>query len=171
MQEECRGWDVSEVIFTPAMWSIYQSVMRADFTLFDSYTYTHAGKRSGLVDTPACSGLRAHACIACLLQDGSATLKQADAPTSAAALLTCSCLAAAAAAAAAAAGEAKFSFPVHAFYGTKDRRISRQMVEGWAAHTTGAFQLTEIEGHHLWPLVKESKAHWLQLIVEDCQRL
>ena len=69
------------------------------------------------------------------------------------------------------ADEPPFGFPVHAFYGSRDRRISRAMVEGWAAHTSGSFELTEVEGHHLWPLDRQAKARWLQHIVRDCQHL
>lgn len=43
-QEECRGWDVNEVVFTPALWPTYQSLMRADFTLFDEYEFAGAGE-------------------------------------------------------------------------------------------------------------------------------
>lgn len=42
-QEECRGWDVNEVVFTPALWPIYQALMRADFTLFDEYQFSGTG--------------------------------------------------------------------------------------------------------------------------------
>ena len=42
-QEECRGWDVNEVVFTPALWPTYQALMRADFTLFDEYEFRGAG--------------------------------------------------------------------------------------------------------------------------------
>ena len=44
LQEECRGWDVNELVFGPAMWPTYHSLMRADFTLFDEYKFQHAGK-------------------------------------------------------------------------------------------------------------------------------
>lgn len=40
---ECRGWDISEVVFSPAMWPTYQPLLRADFTIFDEYEYRHAG--------------------------------------------------------------------------------------------------------------------------------
>ena len=43
-QDECRGWDVNEVVFGPAMWPTYHSLMRADFTLFDEYQYQHEGR-------------------------------------------------------------------------------------------------------------------------------
>ncbi len=43
VQEECRAWDVNEVLFTPALWPTYHSLMRADFTLFDEYEFTHTG--------------------------------------------------------------------------------------------------------------------------------
>lgn len=42
-QDECRGWDVNEVVFTPALWPIYQALMRADFTLFDEYEFCGIG--------------------------------------------------------------------------------------------------------------------------------
>ena len=44
MQEECRRWDVNELVFSPAVWPSYHSLMRADFTLFDSYTFEHQGE-------------------------------------------------------------------------------------------------------------------------------
>lgn len=44
MQEECREWDVNEVVFSAALWPTYHALMRADFTLFDEYDFTHAGK-------------------------------------------------------------------------------------------------------------------------------
>lgn len=42
-QEECRAWDVNEVVFSPGLWGTYHALMRADFTLFDEYIYTHEG--------------------------------------------------------------------------------------------------------------------------------
>ncbi len=65
LQEECRGWDVNEVVFGPAMWPTYHSLMRADFTLFDEYKYQHAGKHT-LHAHPASSPVefRAAACKA-----------------------------------------------------------------------------------------------------------
>ena len=44
-QEECRDWDVNEIVFSPAMWPVYHGLMRADFTLFDEYEHAHAGAR------------------------------------------------------------------------------------------------------------------------------
>lgn len=37
-QEECRGWDINEAVFSPGMWDMYQPLLRADFKLFDEYT-------------------------------------------------------------------------------------------------------------------------------------
>ena len=45
-QDECRGWDVNEIVFSPAMWPVYHSLMRADFTLFDEYDHKHAGMQT-----------------------------------------------------------------------------------------------------------------------------
>jgi surfactin synthase thioesterase subunit len=36
-QEECRGWDVNEVVFSEQMWAVYGGLLRADFGLFDTY--------------------------------------------------------------------------------------------------------------------------------------
>jgi surfactin synthase thioesterase subunit len=38
LQEECRGWDINEVVFDPSgLWGMYQPMLRADFRLFDEY--------------------------------------------------------------------------------------------------------------------------------------
>jgi surfactin synthase thioesterase subunit len=37
MQEECRGWDINEVVFGAGLWGMYQPLLRADFRLFDEY--------------------------------------------------------------------------------------------------------------------------------------
>ena len=43
-REECRGWDVNEIVFSAAMWGTYQPLMRGDFTLFDEYQHLHEGE-------------------------------------------------------------------------------------------------------------------------------
>ena len=43
MQDECRGWDINGIVFTPALWGTYQHLMRSDFQLFDSYKFQHEG--------------------------------------------------------------------------------------------------------------------------------
>ena len=68
-------------------------------------------------------------------------------------------------------GEAPFGFPITAFCGSRDRRITEQMVLGWRRFTTGAFECLGIDGHHLWPLEKEPKLLWLRLIAERLQTL
>lgn len=40
-KDECRGWDISEVVFSAAMWPTYHPLLRADFTIFDEYEFTH----------------------------------------------------------------------------------------------------------------------------------
>lgn len=37
--EECRGWDVNEVVFQEGNWKAFSGMMRDDFTLFDEYEY------------------------------------------------------------------------------------------------------------------------------------
>jgi surfactin synthase thioesterase subunit len=41
VQDECREWDINEVIFSKAMWPMYQPMLRADFTFFDQYDFAH----------------------------------------------------------------------------------------------------------------------------------
>ncbi|GAB4813687.1 hypothetical protein N2152v2_000733 [Parachlorella kessleri] len=43
-KDECREWDVNEIVFSNAMWGMYQPIMRADFTIFDEYCFTHQGE-------------------------------------------------------------------------------------------------------------------------------
>lgn len=59
-----------------------------------------------------------------------------------------------------------FDVPIHAFWGTRDRRVKEDHVMGWSTLTTKTFQLEAIEGNHLWPLDKTSKIDWLQRIVD-----
>ncbi|DBA87618.1 TPA: hypothetical protein ACH3X1_004636 [Trebouxia sp. C0004] len=106
LQEECKQWDVSPALFSPALWPVYHSIMRADFKMFDQYQFTHEG-------------------------------------------------------------EAPFAFPLSTFYGSKDTRVTAEMVKGWQSFTTGPFSCTPIEGNHLWPLDKHAKVVWLQAIVHE----
>jgi len=109
-KEECRRWDVNELIFQNGMWDIYQPLMRSDFHLFDKYDYVHLD-------------------------------------------------------------EDNFSFPITTFYATSDKMITREMVEGWETHTTAAFECIAVTGNHLFPLQKESKARWLELIVDRLAKI
>ncbi|KAA6425939.1 MAG: Oleoyl-(acyl-carrier-) hydrolase [Trebouxia sp. A1-2] len=105
-QEECKQWNVSPTLFSPALWPVYHSIMRADFNLFDQYQFTHEG-------------------------------------------------------------EAPFAFPLSTFYGSKDTRVTAEMVKSWQCFTTGPFSCGPIEGNHLWPLDKHAKVIWLQAIVHE----
>jgi len=39
-KEEARGWDVNEIVFQEANWKQFSGMMRDDFTLFDSYSFS-----------------------------------------------------------------------------------------------------------------------------------
>ncbi len=41
LQEECKGWDINDVVFSPSLWSMYEPLLRADFRLFDEYQFNH----------------------------------------------------------------------------------------------------------------------------------
>ena len=65
------------------------------------------------------------------------------------------------------AGIEPFPFPMVAFWGTQDRRISESMVQKWQAFTSENLTVHKIEGNHLWPLAAAAKSQWLQMIAED----
>jgi surfactin synthase thioesterase subunit len=64
-----------------------------------------------------------------------------------------------------------FGFAITAFHGSRDRKISADMVAGWRRFTSAAFSQHEIQGHHLWPLDKAAKREWLSRIVAELRRL
>ena len=64
------------------------------------------------------------------------------------------------------AGQLDFGFPITAFAGARDARVSADMVRRWAAFAPpGRFELLEVDGPHLWPLERGPKAAWLSAIV------
>ncbi len=239
LQEECRGWDVNEIVFGPAMWPTYHSLMRADFTLFDEYKYQHAGKHGcclavcivhfkhplpwsdpetfsvpelGQAGWPwtlpasdgVCAFLHGVCCTACqragrcsywLLEQcapkhpaqakghpvlaplgilwstklplqHSVFLGLIRAARGLCSKRNCSAAPQSSKAPDWCAGAAPLDCPITAFYGTKDKRITKGMMEGWQRFTTGSHELLEIAGHHLWPLDKAAKHRWLGLIFE-----
>ena len=145
-QEECRGWDVNEVVFSDAMWPVYHGLMRADFKLFDEYEHTHEGNGPCI--------LRVVVSMTAELPSRTSSIVAVD--------LTCSrgC----------SADTQPFEFPIVAYWGSKDRKITEAMVSGWRNFTTGSFQLFMIQGTHLWPLVKEAKSQWLTSIVNHIEQ-
>ena len=67
--------------------------------------------------------------------------------------------------------KAPFDWPLTVFYGTGDEMISQEMCCGWETHTTGSFELLSIDGGHLFPLEKQSKLNWLQLIADRLEKV
>jgi len=55
-----------------------------------------------------------------------------------------------------------FDFPIQTYFATGDLKVSEQMVSGWSRFTTGSFACEPIEGHHLFPQIKEAKKLWLE---------
>mmetsp|Transcript_281 Transcript_281/g.407 ORF Transcript_281/g.407 Transcript_281/m.407 type:complete len:365 (+) Transcript_281:264-1358(+) len=123
---ESREWDVNEIVFTQ-LWGTYHRIMRADFELFDQYTFAHARVNAAGAET----GTEEHA------DNDSKKLLGGG-----------------------------FDFPLTTFFGTRDRKISRDMVLGWQEFTSGKFEIVEVEGNHLFPLDKEPKTLWLQHIAD-----
>lgn len=102
-QEECRAWDISEVVFSQGMWGMYQPMLRGDFTLFDEYEFT--GPQPGVQPPGRGDGLNG---------GGSGGGGSQQPP---------------------------FEFPIHAFWGTRDRRVTREMVQVRAVASQSAYLL------------------------------
>lgn len=58
-----------------------------------------------------------------------------------------------------------FSFPIVAFGGVSDPRVSRERIEGWSIHTTAGFESYFFPGNHFF--VNEARQHILNLIIRD----
>eukprot|EP01023_Acetabularia_acetabulum_P018510 TRINITY_DN1933_c0_g2_i2.p1 TRINITY_DN1933_c0_g2~~TRINITY_DN1933_c0_g2_i2.p1 ORF type:complete len:331 (-),score=58.89 TRINITY_DN1933_c0_g2_i2:289-1281(-) len=104
-KDECRQWDVNEVVFSAGLWPIYHQLMRSDFRIFDEYEYDHADKQP-------------------------------------------------------------FDCEMVCFWGSKDRRISQNMIKGWQKFSQKEGEFFAIEGTHLWPLEAEAKYTWMNIIVK-----
>jgi len=67
-------------------------------------------------------------------------------------------------------GPIKFDFPISAFFGKYDPKISKSDVERWRSFAT-SFSLTEVHGNHLFPMglgdQRDAKVFWLERIVAE----
>eukprot|EP00877_Chromochloris_zofingiensis_P014233 jgi/Chrzof1/9063/Cz03g34210.t1 len=63
-----------------------------------------------------------------------------------------------------------FNFPITAFWGSQDQRITQDMVKAWERLTTGVFEVHRIEGNHLWPMEKDGKFDWQEIITDTLDR-
>lgn len=66
-------------------------------------------------------------------------------------------------------GKEAFTFPMVAFWGSLDRRISESMIRRWQSFTSEELVVHKVDGHHLWPLTPVAKAQWLQMIVDELE--
>lgn len=105
LQAECRLWDVNELIFRPDMWQTFSPMMRADFSLFDEYTFEPEGAEP-------------------------------------------------------------FDFAIHGFFAARDRKVTREMVEGWRDFTTGDFCIDVLQGHHLFVYDHPVRDEWFDIITD-----
>lgn len=153
-KDECRGWDVNDVVFTAAMWPIYQPLMRADFAIFDQYVNDDdpadngyygdsaaadaaaaaaAATRAECSPQPAADGGHTICGLGGLGSNGSCSGVEA-AHTS---LLPDSSLTSVLSDKAAVAAETRLcpakpvGAPITAFWARRDRRVTRDMVSGW----------------------------------------
>jgi hypothetical protein len=192
-QDEMRGWDISEVVFTPAMWPIYQPLLRADCTLFDSYVHkplqppvmspgaAHAADSStGL--RPGISGVTTADSVSCSGIAGDRAGTPAGTPSASVDGPMSACCSAPAdtqpstqlgGGGPSDVGEAPFpGLPIFAWWGGRDRRVSKELVHGWSRFTSGPFQMTCMPGGtHLWPLDPALKPQWLKELVGHLESL
>jgi surfactin synthase thioesterase subunit len=156
-REECRLWDVSPTLLQDeGMWKVFRGALRADFRLFDEYREEgEAGEEGGNGRAGEEEGKAAAAAANC-----------AAAATPPAVFAQCG-------------GE------VLAFWGARDRRVTREMVEAWRLWAAGSgggggdggdsgavgpsFSAVRVEGHHLWPLEWRQRAGAGKKSVEDEQ--
>lgn len=45
------------------------------------------------------------------------------------------------------------------------------LLQGWSKFTASAFRCLRVEGNHLWPLDKEAKRGWLEVIAGELGEL
>ncbi len=59
-----------------------------------------------------------------------------------------------------------FDFPIHAFFAAQDRKISREMVEGWRTFTTTDFDIELVPGNHLFVYNADVRDGWFETIAD-----
>ncbi|KAF6253165.1 Alpha/Beta hydrolase protein [Scenedesmus sp. NREL 46B-D3] len=152
-KDECRGWDISDVVFSAGMWDMYQPMLRADFKLFDEYTPSSCssccnsssnGSSSGSTSGHACSDSSSRDS----LSDPAASSSGCDGPFPRQ-------------------QQCRFSCPLRLFWGKQDRRVSQAMVQEWASYTSSTCSASSIDGNHLFPLQPAAKQHWLTQVAQS----
>ena len=117
-----------------AMWPTYQPLMRADFMLFDEYEH---GCAPALVRR-TCDLYVCNACLHIMPRQGMPLLLTLLTPLK-------HCISQHAYKSIGSHTNAPmappFNFPITAFWGVCDQRISEHMVAGWSRFTTGPFEL------------------------------
>jgi medium-chain acyl-[acyl-carrier-protein] hydrolase len=153
-QDECRQWDINDVVFTPAMWRVYEPLLRADFKLFDEYKYRDPPVAAVGQGGPApAAGVQGHGAPgppAGVGVNATASGEQVAASDGRRA-------------------PPPFEFPILAFWGGADRRVGRPMVERWRLFTAGRFEVVGLpRANHLWPSNnREAKAAWLARVTAE----
>ena len=110
-KDECRGWGVDEAAFAPHAWRAFEPLLRADFTLFDAYEMDVRGTETREARTKIFEDLRRSSKIA----EDSVADEPAD-PSE----------------------DIRRVFPrLLTLRGTRDERVTREAVSGWARFTLG----------------------------------
>jgi hypothetical protein len=104
LQDECRGWDISDVVFSAGMWGMYQPMLRADFKLFDEYAPSSSSSSDHHGNGNACSDGVSKDSAAANGSGGNGVMSSSQ-------------------------QERAFSFPMRLFWGKQDRRVTQAMVQ------------------------------------------
>ncbi len=145
-QEECRAWDINELVFSAGMWPVYQPLLRADFTLFDSYVHQAGGGGGGGGGAEPFPDLPLH----CWWGEGDRRVTKGMVQVRRGGTT--------------ARMRAQVACTLWAGAVTRERRGS--CAQEWRRFTTGPVQLRSNPGNHLWPLHPEHKRRWLLEIVD-----
>jgi len=66
--------------------------------------------------------------------------------------------------------ETPFEFPITAFRGVRDRKVTAEMVRAWSRWTR-EFECVDVDGGHLFPLEPDAKNEWLRVVVRRIERI
>lgn len=119
----------------PSVWATYEKLLRADFTIFDQHPVEAVGQEV--------SSLAPNVDRRPKWTPSAFFTLQPPAPGA----------------------EPLRGIPVVAFYAQYDRRVSKDMVQGWQQLTDQPLTVEELPGHHLFVFDPSHKEQWLRRVL------
>ena len=149
LKEECRQWGTSPAIFEPGVWSLFSTLLRADFHLFDSYIVPRFSTLSRSFQVQG-------------MEETSHTREEKEAEVRTVSThMQCESITA---------SESYFlPCPVHTTAARRDHRVPPALMKGWSGDQKAPS--LEIDGPHLFVYDYKARAVWLEHIIADIQRL